>query len=83
MNMKSKYNIKPILKWVGGKRKLYPTISKFMPKQFNNYIEPFFGGGAVLFALQPKKAIINDLNYELINVYNCIKNSPSELIKEL
>lgn len=54
-----------------------------MPKQFNNYIEPFFGGGAVLFALQPKKAIINDLNHELINVYSCIKDYSTELIEEL
>lgn len=75
--------IKPILKWVGGKRQLMPEILANKPSTFNNYIEPFFGGGAVLFELKPKNAIIGDINKELINLYNVIKNNPNELIKEL
>lgn len=61
----------PFLKWVGGKRQLIPTIKKRLPKGLSNcsYYEPFIGGGALLFELQPKRAIINDYNEELINVY--------------
>ena len=75
--------IAPFLKWVGGKRQLMPTITKLMPKKFTNYYEPFVGGGAVLFYTQPKKAVINDLNEDLINVYKIIKDNPEELIADL
>ena len=60
--------LSPILKWVGGKRQLLSQIVPLIPKQFSTYVEPFIGGGAVLFELQPKRAIINDYNEELINV---------------
>lgn len=77
--------VAPILKWVGGKRQLLPVISSHLPKNFSKYkyFEPFLGGGAVLFSLQPKKAVINDFNAELINVYQVIKNHPIELIEDL
>jgi DNA adenine methylase len=75
--------ISPFLKWVGGKRQLIPEIIRIMPKKFTNYYEPFIGGGAVLFHIQPKKATINDLNEDLINVYRTIKETPEELIKDL
>lgn len=77
--------VAPFLKWVGGKRQLMPSIVELMPKNIKelNYIEPFIGGGAVLFHLQPKNAIINDFNKELINVYNVIKNNLNELIVDL
>ena len=75
--------ITPFLKWVGGKRQLMPSIIKLIPKKINTYYEPFVGGGAVLFELQPNKAVINDLNDELINVYNVIKNNHEELIADL
>jgi len=79
-----KYNlVAPVLKWVGGKRQLLPEIKKYIPKSFNTYYEPFVGGGAVLFELQPKKAIINDINEELINLYQVIKNNSEELIDDL
>jgi len=71
----------PFLKWAGGKRQLLTEIRKYVPKKFNNYFEPFIGGGAVLFDLQPKHAFVNDANGELINLYNVIKDSPDELIK--
>lgn len=75
----------PFLKWAGGKRQLIVSITKQFPKNIDdyNYIEPFIGGGAVLFHLQPKKAIINDFNEELINVYKVIKNNLTELIADL
>lgn len=75
----------PFLKWVGGKRQLIPTIKKRLPKGLSNcsYYEPFIGGGALLFELQPKRAIINDYNEELINVYKVIRDNPDELIEDL
>ncbi|BBM35227.1 DNA adenine methylase [Pseudoleptotrichia goodfellowii] len=75
--------LSPILKWVGGKRQLLPEIIPLVNKKYSRYVEPFVGGGAVLFELQPKKAIINDLNKELINVYLTVKDFPEELINQL
>lgn len=77
--------VTPFVKWVGGKRQLINSIIEFIPKNIKNhtYVEPFIGGGAVFFHLQPKKAIINDFNSELINVYNVIKNNLNELIIDL
>ncbi|MFT4155408.1 DNA adenine methylase [Parafilimonas sp.] len=77
--------IAPFVKWVGGKRQIMPSIVKLLPKNIAayNYIEPFIGGGAVLFQLQPKNAIINDFNAELINVYEVVKHNLNDLIKDL
>ncbi len=77
--------VNPVLKWAGGKTQLLPEINKRLPKQFNTYYEPFFGGGALLFSLLPSSAVINDLNYELMNVYKCIKHDTQfpKLLKEL
>ena len=74
---------KPFLKWAGGKGRLLDKVSKFFPGNYNRYFEPFIGGGAIFFYLNPKKAIINDLNSELINLYNIIKKKPEELMKGL
>ena len=75
--------IKPILKWVGGKRQLLSEIMPLIQKDCSIYVEPFIGGGAIFFELQPTKAIINDYNSELINLYSVIKNKPTKLIEEL
>lgn len=74
--------VSPILKWVGGKRQLLDSIEPLIPK-CSTYYEPFIGGGAVLFCRQPDKAVINDSNPELINVYLTIKNEPEALIEKL
>ena len=66
--------IRPFVKWAGGKRQIIDKLIKYAPKKFNKYYEPFVGGGAFLFELEPKYAVINDYNIELINVYNCIKD---------
>ncbi|WP_322935106.1 DNA adenine methylase [Mycoplasmopsis felis] len=66
--------MKPFLKWVGGKTQLLNKINELIPKDFNTYIEPFVGGGAVLFNIKPENFIINDVNSELINLYQVIKN---------
>lgn len=72
--------MKPILKWVGGKRQLLPILLNNIPDQFNTYHEAFFGGGAMLFAIQPHVARVNDLNTELINVYEVVRDNVFELI---
>lgn len=64
----------PFLKWAGGKRWFADGhLEKFLPKKFNRYIEPFLGSGAVFFNVLPQKAILNDLNSELILTYQSIK----------
>ena len=65
---------KPFVKWDGGKRQIIDKLMKFVPDEFDTYYEPFIGGGALLFELSPKKAVINDSNVELMNVYKCIKD---------
>lgn len=75
--------IKPPLKWVGGKRQLLSEINKYIPKEIDTYFEPFLGGGAVFFDLEPDKAEINDYNSELINVYKTIKDDVEKLIEYL
>ena len=75
--------ISPILKWAGGKTQLLCELKKAMPTDYNRYIEPFVGGAALLLNLEPGKAIINDLNSELINMYKMIKDFPDELIEQL
>ncbi|HAO13585.1 MAG TPA: DNA methyltransferase, partial [Planktothrix sp. UBA8407] len=77
--------VKPFLKWAGGKRQLLPEILKYLPKNIGKttYFEPFLGGGALLFELQPKQAIVNDSNRELINCYQVIKDDVEELIEIL
>lgn len=77
--------VKPYLKWAGGKRQLLPEIEKQLPQKFNNYkyYEPFVGAGAVFFDKQPKKAVINDYNAQLILTYKIIRSNISELIEAL
>lgn len=74
---------KPPIKWVGGKRQLLTQLSPLLPKSYNNYFEPFFGGGALFFSLKPKNANIYDSNPELINLYKVIKTKPTKLIELL
>ena len=73
----------PFVKWAGGKRQLIPQIEEHLPQEYNTYIEPFIGGGALFFHLKPKNAVIIDINAELINTYKVIKNNVSELIQSL
>ncbi|MDD5770171.1 MAG: DNA adenine methylase [Candidatus Gracilibacteria bacterium] len=73
----------PFVKWVGGKRQLISQLEKLFPKEFNNYFEPFVGGGAVFFNLQKEKSFLSDINEELINTYKVIKENPKKLIKFL
>lgn len=78
-----KISTKPFLKWVGGKSQLLEELKKYVPRVFNRYIEPFVGGGALLFDLAPKRAIINDANEELMNTYAVLRDYVDDLIDEL
>jgi DNA adenine methylase len=80
---KSNKLLKPFVKWAGGKRQIAKEISRLIPPDFNTYYEPFVGGGAILLTLQPPKAVINDFNPELMNVYKVIKDNVEELIEDL
>ena len=73
----------PIVKWVGGKRQLLFELLKNLPKTYNRYFEPFIGGGALFFELQPDNAYISDMNEELINLYSVVRDSVDELIEDL
>lgn len=73
-------SVAPFVKWAGGKRQLLNQIRERMPENYNNYYEPFVGGGAVVFDLLPKNAVINDINKALINTYRQICNSPDEFL---
>ena len=74
--------LKPFVKWAGGKRQLLAEIKKYIPHNINDYTyyEPFAGAGALLFELQPKKALINDSNTQLMITYNAIKKDAEGLI---
>ena len=63
---------KPFVKWAGGKRQVIDKLCEYAKDEFDTYYEPFIGGGALLFELSPKKAVINDSNKELMNVYQVL-----------
>ncbi len=72
--------ILPLLKWVGGKRQILGELISLMPSTYNTYCEPFLGGGALFFALHPSKAIVNDINEELINFYEVVRDDHQALL---
>jgi len=74
---------KPVLKWAGGKGQLVPALLERAPRSFGKYIEPFFGGGALFFALGPANAVIADSNPELVNLYRSIRDSVDEVLQQL
>lgn len=74
---------KPFLKWAGGKTQLLHELISRMPASYNVYYEPFIGGGALYFAVSPKEAVIADINEDLVNVYNVVRDNPEELLEAL
>ena len=74
---------KPFLKWAGGKGKLLPELLEASPENFGRYFEPFVGGGALFFALRPNRGMLTDVNPELINAYQVVRDHVEELITEL
>ncbi|WP_245299852.1 DNA adenine methylase [Weissella confusa] len=75
--------MRPFIKWVGGKRQLLPELAKYVPENFGTYFEPFLGGGTFLLSLEPNKAIVNDFNPELANVWRVVRDQPDELLAQL
>lgn len=75
--------IKPFLKWAGGKTQLLNELHKYVPNNFNKYIEPFIGGGAMFFSLNPHESIIADSNEELVITYRQVKDAVEEIIQHL
>lgn len=74
---------KPFLQWVGGKRKMILQYADLIPKQYGTYWEPFLGGGALFFHLNPQRSVINDSNMELVKTYEAIRDNPEEVINLL
>ena len=73
----------PVLKWAGGKGRLLAQLEPMLPRQIRRYHEPFFGGGALFFRIQPGEAFLSDLNDELICVYTVVRDRPMDLVTAL
>lgn len=73
----------PFLKWVGGKRSILPELLKRMPSNYHSYYEPFLGGGALYFAVQPEYAYLSDANFHLIITFKAVRNDIEGLIRSL
>jgi len=70
----------PFLKWAGGKGQLVSVIARFAPAKYKRYLEPFLGGGALFFYINPPKSLLNDLNEELMNTYQIVQQKVEPLI---
>lgn len=81
--MKDKIMVKPPFKWAGGKSQLLEQFEPLLPKMFDLYIEPFVGSGALFFHLLPPKAVLIDLNFDVVNFYTVVKNDVEKLIGDL
>lgn len=75
--------VQPVLKWAGGKRQLLDKLYARFPEDYNHFHEPFFGGGALFFDLEPGNGTINDTNPRLVNFYEQVRDNPKDLIKRL
>lgn len=73
-------NLKPLIKWSGGKGDEIKQFVKYIPSDYDTYIEPFIGGGALFFNLRPKKAVISDVHTELIDLYKSVSEGKSDEI---
>jgi DNA adenine methylase len=85
MKKNTSKELKPVLKWAGGKRQIIERLVERMPKKFNKYYEPFIGAGALFFEIKPENSVINDINFEVYNLYNVLssKSKVQQLIKVL
>lgn len=74
---------RPFLKWVGGKRSIMPELIDRLPKEYGDYYEPFLGGGALFFAVQPKRAYLSDINFHLVLTFQAVRDDLDRLIRNL
>ena len=72
--------MRTFVRWMGNKSKHLNKFIQYVPDEYNTYIEPFVGSGALFLKLEPDKWIINDLNKDLINIWKCVKKDPDEII---
>jgi DNA adenine methylase len=75
--------VSPLIKWVGGKSQLLPVLSEHVPEKLGRYFEPFCGGAALFFHLQPEQGLISDLNPRLINFYTQVADDPDAVIEQV
>ncbi|MEB3210663.1 MAG: DNA adenine methylase [Leptolyngbyaceae bacterium] len=83
LNYEAQNSPRPFLKWAGGKTQLLDELLAKTPRGYGRYIEPFIGGGAMFFAMQPESGIIADSNPELVNVYRCLADNVDDIISYL
>jgi len=83
MMLEKKTSIRPLLRWAGSKRQLIPKLSEYWSTDYKRYVEPFAGSACLYHHLQPKRALLGDLNSELIQMYNQIKLNPEAVIRYL
>ncbi|KDR94446.1 DNA adenine methylase [Peptoclostridium litorale DSM 5388] len=81
--MKNNKYVSPFIKWSKDEKHLVPELEKYVPKNFTSYREPFLGGGALLFHIQPQNAVLNAVNVELLNLYTVIRDKVEYLIEDL
>jgi DNA adenine methylase len=74
---------RPFLKWVGGKSRMIDALLSRLPRNYNRYFEPFLGGGALFFALNPKDAVLSDANGELVLTYSVVRDQVDKLVEAL
>lgn len=79
MNAESPLHAKPFIRWAGSKRKLIPTLKQYWPAHAVTYIEPFMGSACLFFELAPQKAILGDMNQDLVNAFRCMKQQPENV----
>lgn len=77
------FSARPFLKWVGGKRSIMPELLKRLPENYDGYHEPFMGGGALFFALQPEEAYLSDVNFHLVLTFEVVRDNVDALIRQL
>lgn len=82
-NLTPKGEVSPLVKWVGGKTRLLPEIVARMPRRFGQYFEPFVGGAALYLHLEPERAVLSDLNRDLIETYRTVVADPDAVLEEL
>lgn len=83
IQVKTPVSPRPFIKWAGGKTQLISQYADYFPARYLNYYEPFVGGGAIFFHLQPTSAVLFDINLELVNVYRCVRDQLEELVDRL
>lgn len=73
----------PFLRWAGSKRQVVPLLAQFWRPTFDRYVEPFMGSACLFFAVSPQRAVLGDLNSELVKVFRAVRTRPTELAREL